>query len=135
MMYEALTDERGPVPQLVSRGAPYVMRLACLYALLENSTIVMPRHLRSAFALWQYARSSAEAIFSGIGVEERILNALLVSPEGLTLSEIHGLFSRNANGAEIHGAVEQLAAKKRARRKSERTGGRPAERWFAIKLT
>ena len=39
------------------------MRLACVYALLDQSSYVHPEHLIAALALWRYCEDSARYTF------------------------------------------------------------------------
>ena len=60
-------------------GAPAVMRLACIYALLDLSNEVRPEHLRAALAFFHYAEACTEKIFGNLTgniISDRILSAL-----------------------------------------------------------
>lgn len=62
--YAALTEPTpGLVGHVTSRAAAHVMRLACLYALLDESDQVDVDHLTAALALWTYCEQSARYIF------------------------------------------------------------------------
>jgi hypothetical protein len=113
-----------------------VLRFASLYALLDLSMVIKPAHLRAALALWQYAEDSARAIFGdalGDPVADEILRALRRAPDGLTRTELWSLFGRHRKVGEIDRALGVLLKYGRAHPRREETGGRPGERWFAVR--
>ena len=136
-VYPKLTrDVPGLLGAVTSRGEAHVVRLSCIYALLDMSYVVRPEHLNAALALWSYCEESAKHIFGealGYPLADDILKALRAAgPQGLTRSDIlHGLFKRNRNSWEIGAALEFLESNGLAKRVVEATSGRPAERWFA----
>ncbi len=111
------------------------MRIACLYALLAASPVIKGEHLKAAIALWQYAEDSVHFIFgqmTGNSIADSILQALSNQPDGLTRTQIRDMFGRNRSSGHIDRALAILLQNGLARRVSEQTAGRPAERWFAI---
>jgi uncharacterized protein DUF3987 len=74
--YRALPDRGGLIAKLTDRGAPYVARLAMLYAMLDLTATIEVVHLRAAEALWDYASRSALYIF-GDSTGDRDADALL----------------------------------------------------------
>ena len=110
------------------------MRLACIYALLDLSETITPEHLNAALAVWRYAEDSARFIFGdalGDPVADEILLALRRSSNGMTRTELSGLFSRNVPASALSRACSVLLSRGLARNAPEATGGRPTERWFA----
>ena len=111
------------------------MRLAALYALMNGSYEIEADHLLAALALWDYADKSARYVFgdaTGDPVADRLLGALCASHgEGMTKTEISHLFGRNKSAERIARALSLLLSLGRVRRKTQETGGRQAERWFA----
>ena len=86
------------------------MRLACLYALLDQSKTVGPKHLEAALAFWRYSEASARLIF-GDRIGDRNVDkarALLKKHETLTLTELHNLFGRNLKKAKLDWIVSVL---------------------------
>ncbi len=136
-VYEALSDGRpGLFGAVTARAEAQVMRLACIYALLDRTTVIRREHLRAGLAVWGYCEESARHIFGealGAPVTDALLDALRAAPEGLTRSAIRGdLFSRNQESAKIEAALHAL--QDRGLVKSEHVApdggkGRPAERW------
>ena len=75
---------------VTSRAEAQVMRVACLYALLDGSSLVRAVHLRAGLALWEYAEASARFIFGdalGDPMADEILRALRNNLDGLTRTQ------------------------------------------------
>jgi Protein of unknown function (DUF3987) len=127
----------GLLGSVLSRGVPQVMRVACLYALLDGSTAVRAEHLVAALALWDYCEQSARLIFDALGNtdSEKLLSSLRAAPEGLAKTAIaNDVFNKHRNAKEIAGMLSELLTAGMIHRRLDRsTGGRPAERWFAGK--
>jgi hypothetical protein len=136
-VYPKLSEGKaGLLGSATSRAEAQVMRLAMLYALLDQTAEIGGEHLMAALALWQYAEQSARHIFgSALGdpmADEllRLLKAKL--PDGITRTEIRDHFGKHKKSEEIGRALRVLLDEGRVyRRKSEATGGRPTELWFA----
>jgi len=111
-----------------------VLRLSCIYALLDHSTEVQRCHLEAALALWKYCEDSAEFIF-GTALEnqvaDQILKALRNAPDGLTRNDLRELFGRHRSSEEIGIALRILGERALVECEKENTAGRPIERWFA----
>ena len=120
---------------VVSRAEAQVMRLACLYALLDISAFIKVQHLRAALAVWRYCEFSAKYIFGerlGDPVADQLLIALKSCDTGLTRTQIRDYFDRNRRGVEIDRALRLLQEQRLASFQSIQTNGRPIEKWFAI---
>jgi hypothetical protein len=127
----------GVTGALTARAEAHSIRLALIYALLDGADSIKVEHLRAASALWEYAaRSAVWALGDATGdpLAELIHRTLLDNPEGLTLTELHGLLQRNRSAAQIREALAALKEADRAetRKRKSPTGGRPAELWIAI---
>ena len=133
-VYPQLSEGRpGLLGAVTARGEAHVMRLAMLYALLDRSVAIQPRHLLAALAAWDYSERSARFIFGdalGDSTADEILRALRASASGLTRDQIRDYFARHRSSPEISRALGVLAEYGLAVSKQEETGGRPAERWF-----
>lgn len=115
---------------MIARAEAQVMRIACVYALLDQSPEIRKEHLLAALAVWEYAEASAKFIFGermGDPVADRIIDALLQAP--MTRTEISNLFGRHQGASAVDRALRQLRGAGLARCAQERTGGRPVERW------
>jgi Protein of unknown function (DUF3987) len=115
-----------------ARAEAHVVRLALIYALLDQKTRITITHLQAALALWDYAARSALYLFGdslGDPIADEIRRALAEHPDGLTRSDLRDLFSRNRTRAEIGRALDLLAGAGLARPTTRREQGRPTERW------
>lgn len=93
-VYPQLTEAKpGLLGSIVSRSEAQVMRLAAIYAILDQSTRIREDHLLAALAFWRYSEQSAAWIFGenmGDPEAEAVLKALKAAgPEGLTRTQIN----------------------------------------------
>jgi hypothetical protein len=108
------------------------MRLALIYALVDQSGAIRLEHLKAALEVWRYADESARVIFGdalGNPTADRILSLLRGAESGLTRTELSDSFGRHATSSQITDALEMLERYGLAEKTSEATAGRPAERW------
>lgn len=136
--YERLSAERpGQYGAATARAEAQVLRLALTYCLLDERALVDVEHLRAALAVWHYCDRSAAYLFgeaTGDPLADRFLDALHKAPGGLTRTQLRDLAGSDRPAERIETALELLARYRLARRVDEpETGGRPAERWFAIR--
>jgi hypothetical protein len=136
-LYGELSEGKsGLFGAVTSRAEAYVVRLALIYALVDCSPVISEEHLLAALAVWKYCESSAKFIFgdaTGNPVADTILKALRDTAEGLTRSEISGLFDRNKTAATLETALTLLAGEGRAKQVRDLgRPGRPPERWVAV---
>jgi hypothetical protein len=135
-VYGPLSDGKlGLFGAVTGRAEAQVVRLAALYAVVNESYEIEREHLLAALALWDYAEKSALYIFgaaTGDSVADQIFNALRAAgKDGMTRTEISNLFGRNMSSERIAQALSLLLGARRVRRKTHKTGGRQAERWYA----
>jgi hypothetical protein len=140
-VYSNLSEGKpGMLGAVTSRAEAQVMRLACVYALLDCSELIQAEHLMAALAVWQYCEASARFIFGdslGDATADEILRELRNHPQGMTRSEIREHFSRNKSAAEIGravGVLQEYGLARMERRREQEGQTRPTERWFAITL-
>jgi len=133
--YRRLSDGRpGLFGAVTARAEAQVPRLALIYATLDAAQSIGVPHLKAALECWRYAEQSARFIFGdalGDPIADTILAALRQQPDGMTRTDIRDVFARNAKSADVERALLLLLREGRATRTSERTDGRPAERWRA----
>ncbi len=128
----------GMLGAMTARAEAQAMRLACLYALGDMSSVVSPPHLKAALEVWRYCFKSAAYLFGdrlGDPTADDILAALRrVAPESMTRSEIsRGLFGRNKPAMDIDRAFKLLEDCQLATHEQDRAGdGRLTERWFSV---
>lgn len=133
-VYPALSEGKpGLLGAIIGRSESQTMRLACLYALLDQSPLVQPEHLFAALGLWEYCEASAQWVFGdalGDPAADEILRSLRNSSAGLTRTEIRDLFGRHRT-QEVGRALAMLYERGLAAFDKERTEGRSVERWRA----
>jgi hypothetical protein len=103
-------DPPGLLGSIVARPETQVMRLAVIYALLDGEALIRPEHLRAAWAVWQYARTSAELIFGDLSGDpdvDRLLAELRRQPDGLDANELDRMFGGHGKGARVRARAEQ----------------------------
>jgi hypothetical protein len=134
-VYGQLSRDRvGLSGAVTSRAEAHTLRLSCLYALLDRSTVVRVPHLSAALEVWRYCEGSCRFIFGdslGDVTADTIRAALRRNPTGLTRTEISSLFDRHKSADQVTRALELLRSQDMAEFRSRPTKGRPAERWFA----
>ena len=136
-VYPALSEGRpGLLGGMLARAEAQVMRLSCVYALLDKSQEVRPEHLKAALAVWEYCEASAEYIFGdslGDPDADEVLRAVRQAPDGLTRTNIRDLFGRHRRSDAIARVLTRLVAQGLLRCAVKVTGGRPAERYHAVR--
>ena len=137
-VYPELSEGKpGLLGSMIARAEAQVMRLACIYALLDRSELIRLEHLTAAIALWKYCEESARFIFGdslGDPVADELLRALRGQSDGMTRTEISGHFGRHKSAGEIARALGTLGERGLVRQEMEaHLDGRPVERWFAVK--
>lgn len=131
-VYPSLSEGKaGLFGALTSRAEAQVMRLACIYALLDCSLVIRTEHLLASLALWEYVEASVKFIFgeaTGDPIADRILRAVECSGHGLSRRDIYkGLFSGNYRAERIDRAITSLLSCNRVRIDRQTTSGRPVE--------
>ena len=132
-IYPNLSEGKiGLLGAMTARAEAYVTRLACIYALLDKSNVINPKHLLAAVAVWDYAENSVAFVFqymTGDPLANEILDALAGESEGMTRTDISNYFGRNKSSEQISAALEILQGLGRVRSKTIPTAGRNKEVW------
>jgi hypothetical protein len=133
--YEALSQGKpGLFGAIVARSEAYVMRLACVYALMDKSGVVKADHLMAALALWEYAENTVRYLFedaTGDATADTILRALRTQGPKTQTSIYVDLFSSHRSAERIAQALALLAELGLVVEREIETGGRPAKIWAA----
>jgi hypothetical protein len=137
-VYPLLSAEQpGLLGAITARAEAQTIRLALIYALLDQKDEIDVPHLRAALAVWEYCETSAALIFGnalGDPIADEIMRALeAAGAAGMTRTAIRDLFGRHRTSDRIGLALSLLLAKKRATMAKSFTDGRPIETWFAVK--
>jgi hypothetical protein len=114
-----------------SRAEAQTMRLALIYALLDQSDLIREKHLEAALALWDYCERSAYYVWSDRYLNrdlDRLCRAIEESgDQGLSLTAVvHDLFGRNKSKEEVHALIEKAIEFGIARKEEQKTDGRRA---------
>jgi hypothetical protein len=113
-LYDLMADDSPPglLGMVVARPEPQVQRMALLFALLDGQPAIGADHFDAAWAIWQYCRTSAQAIWANTlndKIASQLLDALAeVHPGGLTLTEQQAATGRNFTAKELEAAREVL---------------------------
>jgi hypothetical protein len=144
-VYPRLRQDRpGLAGAMTSRGAPMVLRLALIYALLDNHPItennqlkglhIRVAHLRAAMAVWDYCEESAYYFLanrSGDALGDKVLELLTAGP--MTRNEFNKHLSAKQK-ERLPAVLEMLLASGLVRRTEVKHDGpgRPVERWKRV---
>lgn len=129
-IYPALSSDEpaGALAQFTARAAPYVQRLAMVYALCDHRATVSETHMRAAWHLVDYARASAAHLLgptTGDPKLDKLAAAVRAAgPDGLTGEQVHRLFKRDGKRERerLSAALADMPGYTRQRRA---TTGRP----------
>jgi hypothetical protein len=136
--YAALSEGLpGILGSVTARAEAQVVRIAMIYALLDERTCIGAAHLRAALALWKYSFASARWVWGdslGDPTADELLNLLRAYPRGRTETEIRDHFGKHRS-AEVGRARQLLLTHRLAHFVSQPTDGRPLHRWFAGSAT
>jgi hypothetical protein len=132
-MYPELTGEReGAWGYATGRAEAQVIRLALIYALLDNMLVIDTEHLEAAYAMWRYCDASARYLFAESSADplgNKILNALRENGGAMSQTALHASFGRNLPAEKLVAALNLLQEHGRITREDRHTGGRPAVIW------
>lgn len=121
------------------RARVQVLRIACVFALLDCTDQVTPDHLRAASHIWNYCLGSVAYIFEGEQNEDanKILLALR-KHNGLTTTQIRvNVFQQNIKSSTMNTLLKSLETqgriKRSTRHRADGKGGKPATVFELVK--
>ncbi len=129
--HDLSADRPGLAGGLLGRAEAHVMRLAGLYAILDERKSIDLVHLKAASALWEYAEASTFMIFgdaTGDPIADTIIRAIRTSGE-LDDSQVSALFGRNLSAARLERAKATVLSTGTVHCVALETGGRPRMAW------
>lgn len=134
-VYSELSEgHAGMFGAVTGRAEAQVMRLALIYALMDESALIEICHLKAALALWDYAETSARWIFEneiGDPTADMIVEALKTGP--MSDGDIHNHFARHKTFAERARALNFLQKQGIVVGEVDNsTGGRPKKVWRLV---
>ncbi len=107
VLYEVMADDDpgGLLGSIVARPEANVMRLAVTYALLDGLPTIARAHLDAAWAVWQYARQSAEVIFADLSgdpdVDRLVAELRQAGARGLEAAAVERLMGGHGKGRAV----------------------------------
>ena len=121
---------------VTGRAEAQCLRLALIFALLDEVREIDLVHLLAALAIWERAAASARYIFGdavGDAVADEILRALRVAgAAGMTRTDISKLLGKHQATERIRSALDLLSRHGLARHETRPTAGAPAEIWISV---
>jgi hypothetical protein len=133
-LYDELTasdDEEMAWAEFTRRAAPYCLRIAGLYAVLDGRDRISKADLTAAAALVRYSVASARYVLGNLLRDprlERLIRAIdAAGGTGLTRTQISRLFSRHMTGAALDALLAELLSRDGYEIERAETGGRPVE--------
>ena len=115
----------GALGNVTTRGEAHVLRLAVLYAVADQSTVVRLEHLEAALEVWRYCFESARHLFghaTGDRLADRLFELLPEQPTWITRTAIRDALGRRGVSTDIDRALSQLQARGLATTETDRTG-------------
>lgn len=136
-LYEKLSEEKpGILGSVTARSEAQVLRIAMIYALLDQTNQIGKEHLESALAFWEYSTASASLIFGKEAInsdQQKIIDALKAN-ESMSQTEIHRrVFSNKCSASELSKHLQSLEVTGKIERKTEKTNGPPRTIWSLAK--
>lgn len=113
-VYRILIDDKpGVFGKAVARARAQVLRLSCLYALLDHSNEVRRPHLEAALALWQYCEDSARYIFDkgltlSVGAQKLYDAVREAGDAGLARTAQSQKFKNNLSAKDLDALADEL---------------------------
>ncbi|MCA1679409.1 MAG: DUF3987 domain-containing protein [Actinobacteria bacterium] len=134
--YRRLAEPQpGIAGALAARAEAHTIRLALIYALLDDTQQIQPAHLDAALALFDYAQRSAAWALERTASDPlaRQIHAALTHalPDGLTRTQLRDLLHRNPTTTQLDQALAALAHDGKITNERVLTAGRPAQLWTA----
>jgi hypothetical protein len=119
---------------ITSRAEAQVMRLAVIYAVLDQAKEIRKEHLEAALAVWKYCEESARYLFAdslGDRVADKVLKELgQVHPTGRTRDQLRKLFGRHRIADQLDRALQLLVESGLIHEEVEPTRGRPRTLYY-----
>jgi len=132
-VYPSLSEgKEGLLGAILARAEANVTRLACIYALTDQSVEIKPEHLKAALAIWQYCEASVKYIFRDTTrnkLTDRIYTLLLEHEKGMTRTDINNYYQKHKSSKEIQEALDLLNYVGIVDMEKLETKGRPVEVW------
>ena len=136
-VYAELSEGKpGLLGAVTARAEAQVMRLACLYAILDLSELIKLDHILAGLSVWNYCEQSARYIFGeslGDPLADEIKENIDSAPNGMTKTEIYNYFKRHKKAEQLERALTMLVARGMVFKETEETPGRSVTRYFSAR--
>jgi hypothetical protein len=131
---ELSCDRSGLFGSVTARAEAQCIRLALVYALLDETDAMDVTHLRAALAVWDYCEATARFVF-GEALGDRVADILhrwlqYAGDSGMARTGINKLFSGHVAADRIDQALALLQRRGLATAKAVNTPGAPAQMWM-----
>jgi hypothetical protein len=128
-IYDRLSEGApGLFGAITSRSEAQVMRLAVIYAVLDQASEIRREHLEAALAIWEYCEASARYLFNKVlanPVADKVLDELRdATPSGRTRDQLRKLFSGHRIAERLDDACRLLIDRGLIHEETEATKGR-----------
>jgi hypothetical protein len=137
-LYRKLNNQKHVsfIDGVLVRDTSHLLKLALIYAVLDQATQIDLSHIQAALAVCDYSQASARWLFSertGNRTANKIFWALVRCPEGMGRDQINDdVLYRNTPKIQLDLALEALAQNGLARLEIKRAANkRKIEVWFA----
>ena len=135
-VYAQLSEREGGLAGAVlGRAEAQVMRIACIYAICDESDLIRLCHLEAALALWRYVEESVRTIFSkcaGDPLAETIFEKMKAAGGTMNRTEIGNSIGRHAPRGRVDAALNTLRSQGKLTVEVEQTKGRSRQTWRAV---
>ena len=136
-VYAELSEGKpGLLGAVTARAEAQVMRLACLYAILDLSELIKLDHILAGLSVWNYCEQSARYIFGeslGDPLADEIKNILDGEQDGMSRTELSNYFKRHKKSEQLERALTMLVAQGMVFKETEETTGRSVTRYFSAR--
>lgn len=133
-LYDEFTeadDEEQAWAEFMRRAAPYCLRVAGLYAVLDARRVISKADLAAAGVLVRYSTASARYVLGGMHRDPRMerlaREVTAAGGAGLTRTQISALFGRNLRAGLLGELLDELLNGGGYEVIEVRSGGRPAQ--------
>jgi len=124
------SDHPGAWGSTTSRAEAQVLRLALIYALIDNGSQIAPVHLTRALAFWRYCDASAGYLFGDADKDPQVNKVLKALESGpLTATDLNRALSGKIASDRITVILEHLQETGRVSGEKQQTKGRPRITW------
>lgn len=124
----AESSEAGLIGAITARNEAQMVRLAMLYALMDQSSVISYTHLTAAKAVINYCHRSVNYLFwsaTGNPIADKILTALQDSPK-ISRTAVYNMGGRHWRKHDIDDAINMIIDEYGVIESQEPTGGRTA---------